>query len=240
AEGGTLDLTHENPLGHTLWLWAQGLLAVTLVVLALPGRRREIDDDLPEDAAAAQAAAVSGDGRRARRLRAQAEAAGAPEGAGSGIPAARGGEQPADPAADPMSAPAPAPDAVQGGAPTAPGDPYAAVPQQPSYEEWQAAQQAAPDGTVPPGHPAGQQPYAPADPYQAGQYGQPYPPADPYQATDPYADPYQAGAYDPYGYGQQQYGDGGPQHQQPYDDGTEYPGYSGSYPEPRRDGSDQQ
>lgn len=239
-EGGTLDLTHENPLGHTLWLWAQGLLAVVLVVLALPGRRREIDDDLPEDAAAAQAAAVSGDGRRARRLRAQAEAAGAPEGAGSGIPAARGGEQPADPAADPMAAAAPAQDAAQGGAPTAPGDPYAAVPQQPSYEEWQAAQQAAPDGTVPPGHPAGQQPYAPADPYQAGQYGQPYPPADPYQATDPYADPHQAGAYDPYGYGQQQYGDGGPQHQQPYDDGTEYPGYSGSYPEPRRDGSDQQ
>ncbi|MFE7545663.1 glycosyltransferase family 2 protein, partial [Streptomyces platensis] len=60
AGGGTLDLTHENPIGHTLWLWAQGLLAVVLVVLALPGRRREIDDDLPEDAAAAQAAAVSG------------------------------------------------------------------------------------------------------------------------------------------------------------------------------------
>lgn len=80
AGGGTLDLTHENPVGHTLWLWAQGLLAVVLVVLALPGRRREIDDDLPEDTVAAQAAAATGDGRRARRLRAQAEAAGAPEG----------------------------------------------------------------------------------------------------------------------------------------------------------------
>ncbi|MEU8684568.1 glycosyltransferase [Streptomyces sp. NPDC048611] len=224
AGGGTLDLTHENPLGHTLWLWAQGLLAVTLVVLALPGRRREIDDDLPEDTAAAQAAAASGDGRRARRLRAQAEAAGAPE---PGVPAARADESPH------------APDAVPADAP-APGDPYAAVPQQPSYEEWQAAQQGAPDGTVPPGHPAAPQPFAPADPYQDGQYGPPYPQADPYQAADPYTDPYQAGAYDPYGYGQQQYGDGGPQHQQPYDDGTEYPGYSGSYPEPRRDGSDQQ
>ncbi|MFG2098643.1 glycosyltransferase [Streptomyces sp. NPDC048612] len=224
AGGGTLDLTHENPLGHTLWLWAQGLLAVTLVVLALPGRRREIDDDLPEDTAAAQAAAASGDGRRARRLRAQAEAAGAPE---PGVPAARADEPPH------------APDAVPADAP-APGDPYAAVPQQPSYEEWQAAQQGAPDGTVPPGHPAAPQPFAPADPYQDGQYGPPYPQADPYQAADPYTDPYQAGAYDPYGYGQQQYGDGGPQHQQPYDDGTEYPGYSGSYPEPRRDGSDQQ
>ncbi|WP_435604618.1 glycosyltransferase [Streptomyces sp. bgisy130] len=245
AEGGTLDLTHENPIGHTLWLWAQGLLAVVLVVLALPGRRREIDDDLPEDAAAAQAAAVSGDGRRARRLRAQAEAAGAPEAAGPGVPEAAGpgvpaGEQPPAPADGPAAVPAPGQDAVQDAVPTAPGDPYAAVPQQPSYEEWQAAQQGAPDGTAPPADPAGQQPYAPADPYQAGQYGRPYPPADPYQAPDPYADPYQAGAYDPYGYGQQQYGDGGPQHQQPYDDGTEYPGYSGSYPEPRRDGSDQQ
>ncbi|WP_432004147.1 glycosyltransferase [Streptomyces sioyaensis] len=244
AGGGTLDLTHENPLGHTLWLWAQGLLAVVLVVLALPGRRREIDDDLPEDAATAQAAAASGDGRRARRLRAQAEAAGAPDAAGTGAPAAPEGEQPFDPAADPSADPAAGPVPVADPAAGAPspvydeGYPHGAVPQQPSYDQWPAAPQAAPDG---------QQPYVPADPYQAGQYGQqPYPPADPYQATDPYAaDPYQAGVYDPYGYGQQQqqqqqYGDGGPQHQQPYDDGAPYPGYPGSYSEQRRDGSDQQ
>ncbi|WP_260639065.1 glycosyltransferase [Streptomyces angustmyceticus] len=230
--GGTLDLTHENPIGHTLWLWAQGLLAVVLVVLALPGRRREIDDDLPEDTAAAQAAAATGDGRRARRLRAQAEAANAPDTAG--VPGARSGEQPLDPA----DAEDPARDA-QGGpqtaAPMADADPYGSVPQQQSYDAWQAGAQGAP------GHPGEQQPYAPADPYQAAQYdGQPYPQADPYQAPGPYADPYQAGAFDPYGYGQQQYGDGGPQHQQPYDDGDPYPGYPGSYPEQRRDGSDQQ
>ncbi|MFH8684898.1 glycosyltransferase family 2 protein [Streptomyces lydicus] len=222
SDGGTLDLTHENPLGHTLWLWGQGLLAVVLVVLALPGRRREIDDDLPEDTAADRAAAATGDGRRARRLRAQAEAAGTPEAAG-GIPAARDGELPDAPDTDPAAQPAPAPD------PAAPGDPYAAVPQQPTYEDWQAAQQA--------------QPYAPADPYQAGQYGQQYPQTDPYGApADPYAaDPYQAGAYDPYGYGGQQYADPAQQpQQQPYDDGAPYPGYPGSYPEPRRDGSDQQ
>ncbi|MFI0788404.1 glycosyltransferase family 2 protein [Streptomyces lydicus] len=223
SDGGTLDLTHENPLGHTLWLWGQGLLAVVLVVLALPGRRREIDDDLPEDTAADRAAAATGDGRRARRLRAQAEAAGTPEAAGAGIPAARDGELPDAPDTDPAAQPAPAPD------PAAPGDPYAAVPQQPTYEDWQAAQQA--------------QPYAPADPYQAGQYGQQYPQTDPYGApADPYAaDPYQAGAYDPYGYGGQQYADPAQQpQQQPYDDGAPYPGYPGSYPEPRRDGSDQQ
>lgn len=264
AGGGTLDLTHENPIGHTLWLWAQGLLAVVLVVLALPGRRREIDDDLPEDTVAERAAAATGDGRRARRLRAQAEAeaAGAPEAAGPGIPGARAGEagqQPLDPAADPMAAadpmdpmagapmdpmaaaaPAQNADGMPGAAgPMGDAGPYGAVPQQQPYDAWQAAQQGEPGM---PGHPGEQQPYAPADPYQAGQYGQPpYPPGDPYQAADPYAaDPYQAGVYDPYGYGQQQYGDGGPQHQQPYDDGTEYPGYSGSYPEPRRDGSDQQ
>ncbi|MEU9122070.1 glycosyltransferase [Streptomyces sp. NPDC048506] len=219
SDGGTLDLTHQDPLTHTLWLWGQGLLAVVLVVLALPGRRREIDDDLPEDVAAAQAAAASGDGRRARRLRAQAEAAGAPESPDPGAPAAD--EQPAGPPADPAP--------VQDAAPV--GDPYAAVPQQQSYEDWQAAAGAPPQTGEP-------QPYPSADPstaHEYGQYGQQYPYQSPAAPADPYAaDPYQAGVYDPYGYGQQQ-----PQHQ-PYDDGTEYPGYSGSYPEPRRDGSDQQ
>ncbi|MCF1649467.1 glycosyltransferase family 2 protein [Streptomyces indiaensis] len=73
ASGGTLDVTYDDPIGHTAWLWAQGLLAVVLVVLALPGRRRDIDDDLPDEPAV-PAEAVAGEGRRARRLRAQAEA----------------------------------------------------------------------------------------------------------------------------------------------------------------------
>lgn len=71
--GGTLNVTYDDPFTHTAWLWAQGLLCVVLVVLALPGRRRDVDDDLPEeDLVPAQA--VEGEGRRARRLRAQAEA----------------------------------------------------------------------------------------------------------------------------------------------------------------------
>ncbi|MEV5102808.1 glycosyltransferase [Streptomyces massasporeus] len=73
ATGGRLDVTYVDPIGHTAWLWAQGLLAVVLVVLALPGRRRDIDDDLPEEPPV-PAQAVAGEGRRARRLRAQAEA----------------------------------------------------------------------------------------------------------------------------------------------------------------------
>jgi hypothetical protein len=76
ATGGTLDVTYDDPIGHTVWLWTQGLLAVVLVVLALPGRRRDIDDDLPEEPVV-PAQAVAGEGRRARRLRAQAEAEGA-------------------------------------------------------------------------------------------------------------------------------------------------------------------
>ncbi|MBB5795181.1 glycosyltransferase family 2 protein [Streptomyces caelestis] len=73
ATGGRLDVTYDDPVGHTAWLWAQGLLAVVLVVLALPGRRRDVDDDLPEEPAV-PAQPVAGEGRRARRLRAQAEA----------------------------------------------------------------------------------------------------------------------------------------------------------------------
>ncbi|MFF7184718.1 glycosyltransferase family 2 protein [Streptomyces sp. NPDC008222] len=73
AAGGTLDVTYDTPFGHSGWLWAQGALAVVLVVLALPGRRRDVDDDLPEERLA-PAQDAGGEGRRARRLRAQAEA----------------------------------------------------------------------------------------------------------------------------------------------------------------------
>lgn len=85
AQGGRLDLTYDQPFTHTLWIWAQVGLAVVLLVLALPGRRREIDDDLPEEELAIPAQATEGDGRRARRLRAAAEAeAAAAEAAGTG------------------------------------------------------------------------------------------------------------------------------------------------------------
>lgn len=73
STGGRLDVTYDDPIGHTAWLWVQGFLALVLVVMALPGRRRDVDDDLPEEPAV-PAEALAGDGRRARRLRAQAEA----------------------------------------------------------------------------------------------------------------------------------------------------------------------
>ncbi|NEB07434.1 family 2 glycosyl transferase, partial [Streptomyces coelicoflavus] len=83
ASGGRLDVTYEAPFTHTAWLWVQGLLGLVLVVLALPGRRRDVDDDLPDEQLV-PAQAADGEGRRARRLRAQAEAEAAEAGAGAG------------------------------------------------------------------------------------------------------------------------------------------------------------
>ncbi|MDT3398858.1 glycosyltransferase family 2 protein, partial [Streptomyces sp. B1866] len=56
ADGGRLDLTYRTPAAHTTWVWCQGLLALVLVVLALPGRRSHVDDDLPREPAAGAAA----------------------------------------------------------------------------------------------------------------------------------------------------------------------------------------
>ncbi|GAA2928461.1 glycosyltransferase [Streptomyces thioluteus] len=166
AGGGKLTLSYETPFTRTAWVWTQALLGVVLVVLALPGRRRHVDDDLPEaggPAAAVPAQAVAGEGRRARRLRAAAETA---------------------PAGGPSSAPEPAP------APEDPyaqpsADPYAAVPQQPyaqapAAEGWDA-------------YYGQQQPYQEGA-YGNGYAEQAYYPDGTYQAADPYAggayDPY--------------------------------------------------
>ncbi|MDX3521257.1 glycosyltransferase [Streptomyces scabiei] len=176
--GGRLDVTFDAPVSHTGRLWAQGALAVVLVVLALPGRRRDVDDDLPDEPVAVPAQDVTGDGRRARRLRAQAEAE---------------AEQPTDPDLPdlPQEVPVAAP-----------------VPQQQSYGEWDAAPADASAGYgqydqqyqgAQQQYPAGaydQQHYQ-ADPYQGAQY-------DPYASyggtTAPYDQTYTQGydaTYDP-------------------------------------------
>ncbi|MHC0433154.1 glycosyltransferase family 2 protein [Streptomyces sp. O3] len=177
SSGGRLEVTFEAPGAHTGWLWAQGALAVVLVVLALPGRRRTVDDDLPDVEAAVPAQPVAGEGRRARRLRAQSEQGAAP--------------LPQEPPAPPGQAAATVPsqqsydqwdaDAYAGADPTG-------YPQQRG------------DGAQdPPGsydHSYGQ-PYQ-ADPYQADPYR-----ADPYEGGqyDPYAyggQPYEPQTNDPY------------------------------------------
>ncbi|MFC5909387.1 family 2 glycosyl transferase, partial [Streptacidiphilus monticola] len=112
AEGGKLSVRYESGAAHTGWIAAQCLLALVLVVLALPGRGSRNDDDQPdvETESAAAAAPVVPGSRRARRLAANGEEAadggdgsvapGAPTGAassdgaddGSGVYAATGAE----------------------------------------------------------------------------------------------------------------------------------------------------
>ncbi|MFB7506327.1 family 2 glycosyl transferase, partial [Streptomyces broussonetiae] len=192
ASGGRLDVTYDDPFTHTAWLWAQGALAVVLVVLALPGRRRDVDDDLPEEQPL-PAQAGPGEGRRARRLRAQAE------------------EQAADQQQDQQQ------EQGQAGAPEMPQEPpAAAVPHQQPYGDWDQATYANAGYTgygtdqfqhggqyQTPGY--DQQAYA-HDPYQTGQYDpyayggtadqMPYDPTGYQQGYDPAYDPAQQG-YDP-------------------------------------------
>ncbi|MEU3516498.1 glycosyltransferase [Streptomyces sp. NPDC006654] len=195
SAGGRLDVTYDTPFTHTAWLWAQGALAVVLTVLALPGRRRDVDDDLPEEEPI-PAQATEGEGRRARRLRAQAEA-----------------EEEAAPPDEDTGHPATVPEAA------AQEETPAAVPQQQSYDEWDPASYPQADGYhtgyADQFQNAGQyqqgydqQTY---DPYQTGQY-------DPYgyggqQGQGTYDPTYQQGydpAYDPAA--QQHHGTGGEHH----------------------------
>ncbi|MDT0468265.1 glycosyltransferase family 2 protein [Streptomyces gibsoniae] len=174
ASGGTLDVTYDTPFGHTGWLWAQGALAVVLVVLALPGRRRDVDDDLPEERPAPVQDA-GGEGRRARRLRAQAEAE-------------------AEEAAQDTDAPDPAEEEVF--------EPVA-IPQQQAYGEWDTTGYAGTEydtyggeqyqGTQEYAQGAYEQQQYQADPYQGAQY-------DPYAYgnTAPYDPTYHQGYAAPY------------------------------------------
>ncbi|MCT2593605.1 glycosyltransferase family 2 protein [Streptomyces sp. N2-109] len=212
AEGGRLDLTYETPLSHTGWVWARGVLAVLVLVLALPGRRREIDDDLPEVAAVpVPEQPVAGEGRRARRLRAAAETAetqGAAETADAGPPPVPG-QVPYE-ASHEASYEAPQPDLAPGFQPEPQYADYASgygdTYQQP-YEPQ------APQPPLPPQHAPGypQQPY---DDWQAQQHGQQHgqppaqPPAEPY-GYDAYgydAGGYEAGGYEAGGYDGTPYG----------------------------------
>ncbi|MET9698354.1 glycosyltransferase family 2 protein [Streptomyces sp. NPDC006529] len=183
AAGGRLDLVHTDSLAGTAWHWTQGALAVLLLVMALPGRRRSLDDDLPDEEGAVPAQpgpAEAGEGRRARRLRAEA----AP---------------PAEPAApeavaDPYAQIPAQQEYVQ--------DPYAGeyAPQDPVY----ADQGYAPGYGQQPdphyGHPP-----QPAPPYDS--YAQHYPPQQPPQQPYPYDEHVR---YDAYGQ-PIQHPDGSPQ-----------------------------
>ncbi|MFF4050630.1 glycosyltransferase family 2 protein [Streptomyces chartreusis] len=191
ADGGRLDVTYDDPIGHTVWLWAQGFLALVLVVMALPGRRRDVDDDLPEETPV-PAEAMAGEGRRARRLRAQAEAE---EGA-------QGGEFPPPPAQEPSTAVPQQTPYGEWDTPSYAGAEYGDYGGE-QYQGGQGGEQYPAGGTYDQGYQA--------DPYQGGQY-------DPYAyggqaqgaAYDPsYDQTYQQGydaTYDPAQQQQQQHG----------------------------------
>ncbi|MET7813698.1 glycosyltransferase [Streptomyces sp. NPDC005395] len=236
ASGGRLDVTYDAPFTHTAWMWAQGLLGIVLVVLALPGRRRDVDDDLPDEQLV-PAQAAEGEGRRARRLRAQAEAEAAEAEAGAGR-----GLEPGPGTAD---------DAPE--APEVPEPPAAApvpVPQQQAYGAWDTTGYTGTDYGSYDGGYAGEQ-YQGAQQYDPAAYGQQPYQGDPYQQDAYQGGPAGQGAqygsggqYDPYAYGDptqgqetgydpafdQAYGQGGydtpydpSQPQQPHGTGSERP-----------------
>ncbi|WP_249338522.1 glycosyltransferase family 2 protein [Streptomyces sp. V17-9] len=236
ASGGRLDVTYDAPFTHTAWMWAQGLLGVVLVVLALPGRRRDVDDDLPDEQLV-PAQAAEGEGRRARRLRAQAEAEAAEAEAGAGA-----GLEPGPGTAD---------DAPE--APEVPEPPAAApvpVPQQQAYGAWDTTGYTGTDYGSYDGGYGGEQ-YQGAQQYDPAAYGQQPYQGDPYQQDAYQGGPAGQGAqygsggqYDPYAYGDptqgqetgydpafdQAYGQGGydtpydpSQPQQPHGTGSERP-----------------
>ncbi|MEU3778194.1 glycosyltransferase [Streptomyces sp. NPDC032472] len=205
AAGGRLDLVHEDSLPRTAWHWAQGALALVLLVMALPGRRARLDDDLPEEeAAVAEGPGTdgAGEGRRARRLRAET---------GSAAPAAAEG---AGAVADPYA-----------GIPAQPSygeETYAYQDGHPAYGEQAYGEQGYGDhgqggqGYDAYGRPAAQ-PYVPAQaadpeqyPYAHDQqaYPQPHQPHEPYQ---PYPYPYDQQPYGTYGQQHDPRPDGSPQ-----------------------------
>ena len=217
AHGGRLDVTYETPLSHTLWVWTQAFLLLVTVVLALPGRRREVDDDLPE-AETVPAQPVPGEGRRARRLRAAAEAAGAARGRGAATdtppadapPSAGAADTPPPPADVPPAdvppsagaADTPPPPAEAPPPPAAPPGPPPPLPPQPSGPP------AEPAHATPPGYGGGHGGWQSA-PHPAGGFGG-Y--ADPtghggYGAPDGQGGAGHGGAFGP-GYGDSGY-DGG-------------------------------
>ncbi|MFH8805449.1 glycosyltransferase [Streptomyces sp. NPDC017936] len=206
ASGGKLDVTYDDPFTHTAWLWAQGLLALVLVVLALPGRRRDVDDDLPEEEPPTDLA-TAGEGRRARRLRAQAEAEEAAK--AEAEEAARSEDVPPPP---PEQTPVP-------------------IPQQPAYPAWDAPGHAGAEygGYGDEQYQDARQQYAPDgydrqsyDPYRTDRY-------DPYayegqdQQAGPYDQAYPQQGYDPSAYGQGGYDPAYDPAQHPHGTGSERP-----------------
>ncbi|MFD7454893.1 glycosyltransferase [Kitasatospora sp. NPDC059827] len=202
AAGGKLSVTREGSLVHTGWIWAQVLVGLTILVLALPGRRSHKDDDLPEEvvaaaalAAAAQAQAPAPGSRRARRMAERGEG-GEPGAEEPGVYDGPPGAIPAQPAGEPVAG------AVQAAAAVQEAEPYT--------DPYQTYQQ--------------------ADPYSYDQYAAQQPVAAPYAGQgyeghgyDGHQQGYPQQGYDQQGYEQQGY-EQYPQEQYGYDAYQQQPG----------------
>ncbi|MFD7904477.1 glycosyltransferase [Kitasatospora sp. NPDC059747] len=238
AGGGKLSVTREAGLLHTGWIWAQVLIGLTILVLALPGRRSHKDDDLPEDvvaaaalAAAAQAQAPAPGSRRARRMAERGEGA-EPGTEESGV---YEGAVPPQPAADPMTEAVQAAAAAQDTEPYT--DPYQTYQQADPYSyDPYAAQQpaAAPYG----GQAHAQQGYEQQQAHSHQDFQQAYP-QEGYEQQQGYEQPYQDQqyGYDPYQQTehQQPWVPGQPQ-AEPYYDPND-PNGTGRYPHHHGSGS---
>lgn len=201
-DGGRLEITHASG-GHGMWLLAQGVLVLVVLILALPARKRGTDDDLPE-AAGPTPVAGEGTGRRGRRARPEPdEAAEAPE----PVPVAvsTDGFDLPEQRTDPVEAPVPV-EAWNGAPYDASSTPaYEQYPQQdyqqqyqgyPDYQEYQYEQGVqgppAPQGTPDaPGSYGWEQPQPQQPTHDA--YGNPLNP----QQYDPNAYPEQGGGWPP-------------------------------------------
>ena len=218
ATGGRLSVSYSESTLHKGWIAGQGFLAVVLLVLALPGRRDNKDDDLPEegegagqqDGAAAEAPLPGS--RRARRLAAEApDAPDAPDADPQPQPQYQSTPE-YEPAPDPQQQPQQhMPPQEQEQQPVA-----AFVPPQQGWEQGYPQQAEQPYGwdqyatPQPPPYPE-QQAYYEQQPQQP--YEQPY--ADPAYYSEPQPQPY---------YGEQQGYYGQPQHPEPALDPNVDPG----------------
>ncbi|MFF3074500.1 glycosyltransferase [Kitasatospora sp. NPDC057936] len=233
AGGGKLSVTREAGLLHTGWIWAQVLIGLTILVLALPGRRSHKDDDLPEDvvaaaalAAAAQAQAPAPGSRRARRMAERGEGA-EPGTEETGV---YEGAVPPQPAADPMTEAVQAAAAAQDTEPYT--DPYQTYQQADpySYDPYAAQQPAA--------APYGGQAHAQQQAHSHQEFQQAYP-QEGYEQQQGYEQPYQDQqyGYDPYQQTehQQPWVPGQPQ-AEPYYDPND-PNGTGRYPHHHGSGS---
>lgn len=241
ATGGTLAVTRTTGLAHTGWIWAQLLLGISVLVLALPGRRSHKDDDLPEEvvaaaalAAAAQAQAPLPGSRRARRMAERGEGEGEAEGAEPdqgvyGAVAAGGIPQQATAEPYQVAEAAAGYDPYQQQGDYQQADPYGYDPYaaQPHYDPYVAQPQYAGDQYA-----TGPQPGGYQEGYQGEQYGaQPYPPE---QQQGYGYDPYAGQGYPQAQQAQQPEQPWLPGQQQPYD--PDDPSYGGGHP--HHDGAD--